>query len=76
MAPAAIGVAMRLREEGRRVVLSLGQAKLKRVLSDASKTGVERVYLIGGDERARGVVKVKDLGMNEEHEEPILGSRT
>jgi histidyl-tRNA synthetase len=74
--PAAIGVAMRLREEGRRVVLSLGQAKLKRVLSDASKTGVERVYLIGGDERARGVVKVKDLGMNEEHEEPILGSRT
>jgi histidyl-tRNA synthetase len=71
---AAIGVAMRLRGQGRRVVLSLGRAKLKRVLSDASKTGVERVYLIGEDERTRGVVKIKDLEMNEEHEEPLAGT--
>jgi histidyl-tRNA synthetase len=71
---AAIGVAKKLRDEGRRVMLSLGQAKLKRVLSDANKTGVERVYLIGEDERARGVVKVKDLSMNEEHEERLPGA--
>ncbi len=59
--PAAIRVATRLRAAGRQVELSLGRAKLKRVLGDADKAGAERVYLIGPDERARGVVKVRDL---------------
>ena len=70
---AAIAVATRLRAAGRRVELSLGSAKLKRVLGDADKAGVERVYLIGEDERARGVVKVRDLAKKEEHEEPLKG---
>ncbi|MBW2500576.1 MAG: histidine--tRNA ligase [Deltaproteobacteria bacterium] len=69
--PAAIRVARRLRGEGRRVELSLGQAKLKRVLGDASKAGAERVFLIGEDERRRGVVKVRDLAHKQEHEEPL-----
>jgi len=68
---AAIAVANRLRRAGRRVELSLGQAKLKRVLGDAGKNGAERVYLIGEDERARGVVKVKNLATKEEHEERL-----
>lgn len=70
---AAITVASRLRAAGRRVELQLGSLKLKRVLGDADKTGAERVFLIGEDERARGVVKVKDLAKKEEHEESIAG---
>ena len=69
----AIRVARRLRAEGRRVELSLGGARLKRVLGDADKAGVERVYLIGEDERARRVVKVRDLARQEEREEPLEG---
>lgn len=69
--PAAIRVAARLRSEGRRVELCLGQSKLKRVLGDADKAGAERVFLIGDDERHRGVVKVRNLAAKEEHEEPL-----
>ncbi|MBJ18727.1 MAG: histidine--tRNA ligase [Deltaproteobacteria bacterium] len=72
--PAAITVARRLRRAGRRVELCLGKSKLKRVLGDADKAGAERVYLIGGDELARGVVKVRDLARKEEIEEAIQGS--
>lgn len=71
--PAAIVVASRLRAAGRRVELCLGKSKLKRVLADADKMGAERVYLIGEDELARGVVKIRDLGRKEETEEPIEG---
>jgi histidyl-tRNA synthetase len=68
---AAIGVASRLRKQGRRVELCLGKSKLKRVLGDADKAGAERVFLIGEDERARGVVKVRTLADKEEREEPL-----
>jgi len=68
---AAIGVATRLRSEGRRVELCLGQTKLKRVLGDADKAGAERVFLIGEDELARGVVKVRILADKDEREEPL-----
>jgi len=70
---AAIGVARRLRAEGRRVELSLGGGKLKRVLGDADKAGAQRVYLVGSDERARGVVKIRDLASKQETEEPLQG---
>jgi histidyl-tRNA synthetase len=72
----AIRVARRLRSEGRRVELSLGGTRLKRVLGDADKAGVERVFLIGEDERARGVVRVRDLARQEEREEFLDGSPT
>jgi histidyl-tRNA synthetase len=69
---AAIAVANRLRRDGRKVELSLGQTKLKRVLGDADKNGALRVFLIGEDERARGVVKVKNLATKQEHEENFV----
>ena len=47
--------------------------KLKRVLGDANKAGIERVFLIGEDERSRGVVKIRDLARKEESEEPLEG---
>jgi len=69
--PAAIRVAGRLRAAGRRVELVLGHPKLKRVIGDADKAGATRVYLLGPDEVARGVVKVRDLASREEHEEKL-----
>ena len=42
------------------------------MLGDAAQNGASRVYLIGEDERARGVVKVKDLATRQEHEEPLV----
>jgi histidyl-tRNA synthetase len=71
--PDAIRVAQRLRTAGRRVELTIGRAKLKRVLGDANDAGADRVYLIGEEERSRGVVKVRDLARREEHEEPLDG---
>lgn len=72
---AAIGVADRLRRDGRRVELCLGRSKLKRVMADADKNGAARVYLIGEEELSRGVVKVKDLASKQEHEEALAGDR-
>ena len=68
---AAIKVASQLRKEGRRVELSLGKLKLKRVLGDADKAHAERVFMIGDDELNRGVVKVKNLATQEEYEQPL-----
>ena len=72
--PAAIAVASRLRKSGRRVELCIGQSKLKRVLGDADKIGAQSVHMIGSDELARGVVKIKDLATQQEREEPLAGS--
>ena len=69
--PAAIQVATRLRTQGRRVELSLGKTKLKRLLGDADKSGAERVFLIGEAEMSKGVVKVRDLAEKQEHEEAL-----
>jgi histidyl-tRNA synthetase len=71
---AAIAVANRLRKDGRKVELCMGQSKLKRVLGDADKNGAQRVFMIGEDERANGIVKVKDLATQQEHEEPLVES--
>jgi histidyl-tRNA synthetase len=69
--PAAIRVASRLRGAGRAVELVLGNARPKRILADADKSGAARVWLIGPEEAARGVVKVRELGTGAEREEPL-----
>ena len=68
---AAIRVAGRLRAEGRAVELVLGESRPKRVLADADKAGARSVWLLGPDEAARGVVKVRDLATGKERDEPI-----
>ena len=70
---AAVGVARRLRGEGRRVELVLGTPRLKRALADANRVGAARIWLLGPDEVARGVVKLRDLARGEESERPIEG---
>ncbi|MDJ0866586.1 MAG: histidine--tRNA ligase [Myxococcota bacterium] len=67
----AIALAGRLRAEGRSVELVLGKARLKRVLADADRSGAGRVHLIGSDEAARGVARVRDLRSGEESDEAL-----
>jgi len=68
---AAIRVAERLRAQGRAVELVLGETRPKRVLADADKSGARSVWLLGPDEAARGVVKVRDLASGTERDETI-----
>jgi histidyl-tRNA synthetase len=69
--PAAIRVASRLRAAGRSVELVLGASRPKRALADADRAGAARVVLIGPDELARGVMKIRDLRTRQEREEPL-----
>jgi len=73
---AAIRVAARLRAQGRAVELVLGETRLKRVFADADKSGARSVWLLGPDEVARGVVKVRDLSTGTEREEALNLSAT
>jgi histidyl-tRNA synthetase len=68
---AAIALAQRLRADGRSVELVLGDTRPKRVLADADKAGAARVWLLGPDEAARGVARVRDLATGAETEEPV-----
>jgi histidyl-tRNA synthetase len=69
--PAAARLAARLRAEGRSVELALSGGRLKRVLAHADRIGAARVLLIGEDEAARGVVRIRDLATGEERDEPL-----
>jgi histidyl-tRNA synthetase len=69
--PAAVRLARSLRSQGKTVELVLGNLKPKRVFADANKAGARHVYLIGPEERARGVVRVKDLATEEQRDEAL-----
>jgi histidyl-tRNA synthetase len=69
--PAAARLAARLRAEGRSVELALSGGRLKRVLAHADRIGAARVLLIGEDEAARGVVRIRDLATGEERDERL-----
>jgi histidyl-tRNA synthetase len=68
---AATAVASRLRARGRKVELVLGSPRLKRALADADRAGAERIWLLGPDEVARGVAKVRTLATGDERDEKI-----
>jgi len=69
--PDAVRLASVLRSRGDSVELVLGSVKPKRALADADRAGAVRIYLVGPDEKARGVVKVRELASGEEHDEPL-----
>jgi histidyl-tRNA synthetase len=73
--PDAMRLAAALRARGDSVELVLGTVKPKRALADADRAGAVRIYLVGPDERARGVVKVRDLATGEERFEPLPAAR-
>jgi histidyl-tRNA synthetase len=41
------------------------------VFADADRNGATRVWLIGPDERERGVSRAKDLATGDQHDVPI-----
>lgn len=69
--PAAQRLARALRARGRCVRLSLAPARPRRALADAAAAGARRVHLIGPDELARGVARVRDLDTGQEVDEPL-----
>jgi histidyl-tRNA synthetase len=69
--PDAVRLARALRARGDSVELVLGNVKPKRALADADRAGAARIYLVGPDERARGVARVRDLATGEERFEPL-----
>jgi len=69
--PAAVRAARRLREAGRSVELVLGTPRLKRALQDADRAGAREIWVIGGDEAARGVAQVRDLASGQQRDEPL-----
>jgi len=69
--PSAIALATRLRGEGHRVELVLGQPSQKRALRDADRNGARRIWVLGPEESARGVCWVRDLESGEQSEHPL-----
>jgi histidyl-tRNA synthetase len=69
--PSAVRLARRLRAQGRHVELALAGGKLKRAMADADRIGAARIWLLGPDEVARGMARVKDLSNGLESEEKI-----
>ena len=61
----------RLRDAGICASLYLGQKKFGKQLEYAVKTDCTHLLVLGGDEYARGVVKIKDLAAREEREVPL-----
>jgi histidyl-tRNA synthetase len=68
---AATRLATRLRASGEAVELVLGQVRLKRALADADRAGAARIYLVGPEELARGVARVRELATGAERDEPL-----
>jgi histidyl-tRNA synthetase len=69
--PVAVRLAQALRARGDSVELVLGSVKPKRALADADRAGAVRIYLVGPDETARGVARVRELATGEERFEPL-----
>ncbi len=61
----------RLRDAGVNTSLYLGQKKFGKQLEYAVKTDCTHLVVLGGDEHARGVAKIKDLAAREEKEIPL-----
>lgn len=61
----------RLRDAGICASLYLGQKKFGKQLEYAVKTDCTHLVVLGGDELARGVAKIKDLAAREEREIPL-----
>ena len=51
--------------------LVLGTTRLRRALSHADRIGARRAVLVGPDEVARGVARIRDLASGQERDEKI-----
>jgi histidyl-tRNA synthetase len=66
----SLDVARRLREAGVATEVQLEPRKLQKQFQYADKAGIRFVLLVGDDEAARGVVKVKDLRSQQQTDVP------
>jgi len=55
-------IAARLRGEGRTVAVDFSLRRFKHVVQRAEDDGAQRLFILGGDEVAKGVCKVRRLG--------------
>ena len=69
----ALGAVQQLREAGLRVDYPLRDAGFGRQFKQADQAGARLAVIVGGDEVARGVVKIRDLREGEEFEIPVAG---
>ncbi len=69
--PVAVRLATHLRAAGRSVELVLRSVRAKRALADADRAGAARILLVGPDEVARGMARVRDLRTGEEQDVPL-----
>jgi histidyl-tRNA synthetase len=68
---AALALVTELRAAGLRAEVYLNERRgLRDQFSYANRKGIPYILLSGGDERARGAVKLRDLGSGEEREVP------
>ena len=65
---AALGLAAKLRSEGKRVNLSLKSQKPKKFFSHAADSGAAAAVFVGPDDVEKGVVRMKDMETREESE--------
>ncbi len=66
--PEALGLAARLRTAGVNTEVALDPGRLGKQLKYADRAGIRFAIISGEDERARGVVTVKDLARGEQYE--------
>jgi histidyl-tRNA synthetase len=64
----ALATATDLRRAGKRVTMSDEPRSLKSQLRQAERLGAERVVILGSDEVARRMAKIKDMGTGDERE--------
>jgi len=71
--PEYLALARELREAGIATEAQLEARKLGKQFQYADKAGIRFVLLVGDDEAARGVVRIKDLRRQEQFELPRAG---
>lgn len=65
---AALALATKLRAQGRRVWTDLTHRRFKHVVGNAETLGAEKLWILGQDELARGVAKVRTMADRTEAE--------
>ncbi len=68
LAPETNRLAKELRGQGKNVLVGLEEQKVGKALEFANKKGISRVAIMGEDEAARGMYKIKDMADGTEKE--------
>lgn len=64
-------LAKKLRASGLNIVLGLEEQKLGKALDYANKSGIDKVVILGSEEKKQGVYKLKDMASGQEETKPL-----